>query len=274
LEFLAETSIKGIAINGATGEFCATRDVELPQLLQVARRILPGHQIFCGIGSATLQGTLARGRVAMHHGADALLLPMPYFFPYRQDDVSAFVSEVASELDFPILLYNLPQFTTGLDADTVLSLFEKHTNIVGIKDSSGSLKIMRAMTQAGSKKARLIGNDSVLCEALKEGVCDGAVSGVACVLPELMTSIVEHSDVAFTELGSLLEEFIAHISVLPTPWGLQVTSASRGLGVGAQALPLSPQRKTEIAELKEWFEQWIRSTAVARVIPGVRRTAK
>lgn len=267
LEFLARSSIRGVAINGATGEFCAMSDPELPELLQAARRILSEHQILCGIGSATLHGTLARGRIAMRHGADALLLPIPYFFPYRQDDVSAFVSGVAGELDFPILLYNLPQFTTGLSADTVLSLFQKHKNLVGIKDSSGSLEIMRTLTKAGLNQARLVGNDSVLCDALEEGVCDGAVSGVACVLPELMTALVErHRGAALTDLRLLLDSFIARISALPTPWGLQVTSALRGLGTGAHALPLSPQRRTEIKELKNWFERWIQSPEMKTII--------
>ena len=275
LSFLAETSLKGVAINGATGEFCATSNTELPELLQTAKQLLPGRQILCGIGTATLQGTLARGRLAIRHGADTLLLPSPYFFPYRQDDVSEFISSVASELDCPILLYNLPQFTTELNVETVLNLFEKHANIVGIKDSSGSLDIVRAMTHAGSNRARLIGNDSALCEALKEGVCDGVVSGVACVLPELMTALVEQDcETGLIDLRLLLEAFIARISILPTPWGLQVTSALRGLGVGAHALPLSYQRSIEITELKNWFGPWVQSAEMSQIIVNSSKYCK
>ena len=56
---------------------------------------------------------------------------------------------------------------------------------LGIKDSSGSLDTVRMLTAEGWG-LRLIGNDEVLGKALEERVLDGVVSGVACVLPELI----------------------------------------------------------------------------------------
>jgi 4-hydroxy-tetrahydrodipicolinate synthase len=199
-----------------------------------------------------------RARVAQLAGADAALLPMPNFFPYRDDDLSAYVSAVASSVELPILLYNLPQFTSGLHVDTVLALFAKHSNIVGIKDSSGSLDIVRAITAAGLKHARLIGNDSALSPALTENVCDGVVSGVACTLPELMSSLFTtggHGH-AFETKSRLLNEFIDHLGPLPTPWGLKVTSAVRGFTRESYPFPLSQKRELEVADLRSWFRTW------------------
>jgi Dihydrodipicolinate synthase/N-acetylneuraminate lyase len=251
-------SLRGYAINGATGEFTIVSDTDVDVLVRVARQEAPEAEILCGIGAGDLRLTVRRAHVAQLAGAHAALLPMPNFFPYRQDDLAAYISAVASSVELPILLYNLPQFTSGLHVDTVLSLFAKHSNIVGIKDSSGSLDIVRAITAAGLKHARLIGNDSALPPALTEGVCDGVVSGVACTLPELMSSLFAtggHGD-GFETKSRLLNEFIDHLGPLPTPWGLKVASAVRHFTNESYPFPLSSKREVEVAELREWFRTW------------------
>jgi 4-hydroxy-tetrahydrodipicolinate synthase len=255
-------SLRGYAINGATGEFTIVSDPELDGLVRVARREAPEAQILCGIGAGDLRLTLRRARVAQLAGAHAALLPMPNFFPYREDDLAAYISAVASSVELPILLYNLPQFTSGLHVDTVLSLFAKHSNIVGIKDSSGSLDIVRAMTAAGLTHARLIGNDSALSAALQKNVCDGVVSGVACALPELMSSLFATGGLgnAFETKSHLLNEFIDHLGPLPTPWGLKVTSAVRHFTHESYPFPLSATREAEVTELREWFKGWYKQT--------------
>lgn len=255
---LSRFNLRGYAINGATGEFTIVSDAEVDGLVRVTRQEAPQAEILCGVGAGDLRLTVRRARVAQLAGADAALLPMPNFFPYRDDDLSAYVSAVASSVELPILLYNLPQFTSGLHVDTVLSLFAKHSNIVGIKDSSGSLDIVRAITAAGLKHARLIGNDSALSPALTENVCDGVVSGVACTLPELMSSLFTtggHGH-AFETKSRLLNEFIDHLGPLPTPWGLKVTSAVRGFTRESYPFPLSQKRELEVADLRSWFKTW------------------
>lgn len=259
---LNKNALTGYAINGATGEFTICSAQELERLLAETRDEAPQAQILCGIGANDLHGTVRLGRLAAAAGAKAALLPMPAFFPYRQDDLYAFASAVASEVDLPVLLYNLPQFTSGLHVETVLSLLSEHPNIIGIKDSSGSLDIVRAMTKAGLPSARLIGNDAALAAALDENVCDGVISGVACTLPELMTTLfTSHGDPAlFTNSHKLLDEFIEQLGGMPTPWGLKVTSAARGYTRDTYPLPLSDQRRKEVARLRSWFLGWYKQT--------------
>lgn len=258
---LGKTRLAGYAINGATGEFTLSSDADLELLTRTTRSDAPGAQILCGIGTADVSLTIRKGRIAQAAGADAALLPMPCFFPYRQDDLAAYISAVADAVELPILLYNLPQFTSGLNTDTVLALFAKHRNIAGIKDSSGSLDIVRAMTSAGLPHARLIGNDSALCEALTEKVCDGVVSGVACTLPELMSTLFVATDTDdFSSKRALLEQFIEQLSALPTPWGLKVTSAIRGFTQEGYPFPLSTEREAEASRLRTWFSGWYQQT--------------
>ena len=88
LEFLGAAGVDGVALNGATGEFCLTTVDELRRILAVASTVLGRRAgIVCGIGAPGLQGCVERGTLAMEAGARGLLLPMPYFFPYEQDDL-------------------------------------------------------------------------------------------------------------------------------------------------------------------------------------------
>lgn len=116
------------------------------------------------MGASDVRLTVQRAHIAQLAGRRTVASHAS-LLPYRQDDLATYISAVASSVKLPILLYNLPQFTSSLHVEAVLSLFAKHSNIVGIKDSSRSLEIVRAMTAAGLPHARLIGNDSALSPA-------------------------------------------------------------------------------------------------------------
>ncbi|MEO6818007.1 MAG: dihydrodipicolinate synthase family protein [Edaphobacter sp.] len=150
-----------------------------------------------------------------------MLLPMPYFFRYGQQDLESYCREVASNTSLPILLYHLPQFTSGLRKEIVRRLILEVPNIIGIKDSGGSLDILGYLTESGVKASRIVGNDSVLAASLLDGVCHGVVSGVACVLPELVTAQYHLSPTAnaaaFQKISALLNEVIEQLNRLPTP---------------------------------------------------------
>jgi 4-hydroxy-tetrahydrodipicolinate synthase len=256
LEFLAAGSVPRVVINGATGEYPCSTPRELARLLSIARQSTAGAEMFCGIGAPSLAGCLELGRAALDGGASTLLLPMPYFFPYAQDDLEAFCTAVACSLNAPMLLYNLPRFTTPIEGETVGRLIAAVPNIIGIKDSSGSLTILRSLPS--SDVTRLVGDDSALVQALNENVCDGVVSGVAGVLPELISFLYHQRESAdYARADALLREFIAHLSVFPVPWGLKLAAECRGLACAAFQQPLSSTRQRQAAEFRAWFSPWL-----------------
>jgi 4-hydroxy-tetrahydrodipicolinate synthase len=261
LEFLLGKGIAGFAINGATGEFGITSEQEFERLMAAAAQTLKGRATFlAGIGSGSSITSIHLGNIASSAGAAGLLLPMPCFFPYSQDDLKAFSCGVAKEADAPVLLYNLPQFTSGLNPQTSLELIRESEAIVGIKDSSGSLDTLRMLTDAAIGARRIVGNDEVLAQALKENLLDGVVSGVACVLPELIGRIysvgmVDSGSLEFGELAAALTAAIDELRPLPTPWGLKMIAESRGLLKATYPMPLSPERETQKTALLRWFEQ-------------------
>jgi 4-hydroxy-tetrahydrodipicolinate synthase len=271
LEFLLSKGIQGFALNGATSEYCLTTPDDLKVILAIAKDTLTNRaEYICGVGAAGLRGAVELGQLALAGGAAGLLLPMPYFFPYSQDDLSQFCSDFAKLVPLPILLYNLPQFTSGLEASTVLNLIRQCNNIVGIKDSSGSLDILRSLTESGLECNRVVGNDSALAPALREGLCDGVVSGVACVLPEIMKAMFAFvpDSSEFKHTSELLDAFIDQVNIFPTPWGLKWISESRNITPATFSQPVSKSRAAESEKMVQWFESW-KTAAVDSVIGSV-----
>jgi 4-hydroxy-tetrahydrodipicolinate synthase len=268
VEFLIERGIRGFVVNGATGEFPLTTAEELRRVLGLLSKILQGRAEFaCGIGAAGIHRSLENAKMAIDAGAKALLLPMPYFFPYEQEDLSVFCRELAMKLPAPILLYNLPKFTTGLESATVRSLIAECPNIVGIKDSSGSLDILQDLTGVGIDACRMVGSDAVLAEALERGLCDGVISGVACVLPELILSIYGQASlpdhVGFRQSAHALEEFLRWAGGFPVPWALKFIAESRGIIPAVFSQPLSAQRQQQARAMQKWFRSWRSTVAIA-----------
>ena len=259
--FLADKGVSGFVLNGATGEYCLTSEADLAQTLRTAREAL-GTQVtlLAGIGGANDLQTLRLLDVAEKEGANGVLLPMPHYFPYAQQDLSAFVGSIATEASIPMLLYNLPSFTSPLEPMTSASLIREFNQVVGIKDSSGQLDTVRLLTAELPDANRVIGNDEALYEALYQQVCDGVVSGVACVLPELMLALYHAAETSpgsaeSLRLRELLDGFIAWLTRFPVPWGLKIIAEERGFGTAIFPMPLSSQRAEDRRLFIEWFAQ-------------------
>ena len=273
LEFLIKAGVKGFAINGATGEFCLTTEYEFQLLTEIVADVVKNRvAVFAGIGGAGTTDVLRRGRIAMKSGVNAVLLPMPYFFPYAQDDLVAFSTKVAGELDLPVLLYNLPQFTSGLEPRTSLELIQRFENIVGIKDSSGSLETLRLLSEEAPEACRIIGNDGALAGALRENLADAVISGVACVFPELISQIFAAGNAdphcpVWGGMVTILDSLIAQLDTMPTPWGIKIMAEARGIAGASFPLPLSERRKRLAQELSTWFMQNERVLSVTRIDP-------
>ena len=86
--------------------------------------------------------TIALCQLAAEAGADVALVLPPHHYRSRMDAASlrAHYLAVADASPIPVMIYNMPGNTAGLDldAETVITL-SAHPNIIGMKDSSGNV---------------------------------------------------------------------------------------------------------------------------------------
>ena len=271
VDFLVEAGVSGICIAGATGEYPHFETADRKAIIRRAAERLPRDcALLVGIGAPSMRHVVELGEAALAAGSRALLLPMPMFFRYEQQDLEAFSARVSDTLRAPCLLYDLPGFTNGLAPATVLNLLRTAEFIVGIKDSSGEVEHLTAFAQAraGHPWSLLVGDDRVLDAGLRAG-WDGGISGVAGFCPELLVAIYQSFvDTQLDEaarLQGLLDELISHIAPFPTPWGIRIGLAARGIPTGPLPLPVTPTRQQQIAEFGDWLPEWLSRTGLVLV---------
>jgi len=262
IEYLSGAGVAGIALLGSTGEFPHYDLSERVRLitLGVKRSRVP---IIAGVGHSSLDGVLTLARDAAAAGAAAVLLMPPYFFRYSQEEVKEFCLRFAAEFKepVPILLYNIPFFTTGMTCETALELLATGL-FAGIKDSSGDFGYFERFQAARAETpfTLLVGNDVIFTRARSAGA-DGVVSGVACAVPELILgldrAIAAGAAQQVERLEARLQEFISQIDRFPVPLGIREALAVRGLKVGPPAVPLGPQAQRELEAFREWFKDWL-----------------
>lgn len=262
LDLLLGAGVDGVCLGGATAEFPHATRLERSRLIAHAAGRLGGAALVVGIGAAAPTDVIPLGRAALDTGARAVLLSMPLFFRYSQEDLETFCRETAAALAGPVLLYDLPSFTTPLSTETVLRLLSDAPHVIGIKDSSGQAD--RIARLAGERRGRpwrlLVGDDNLLTEALASG-WDGCISGIAGAFPELMVALTQaaraRDHVTRDDLLPLLRELFVQAGVFPTPWAIRIGLEARGIPVGPLPLPLSPTRRAQQTAFVAWLPTWL-----------------
>lgn len=259
LEMLLAAGINGICLAGSTGEFVRLEMAARRRLLDAALEMVAGRVpvVHC-VGHASLSGTLAL--LGHNAGVAAALVCPPYYFPYAQAEVAAFYRRVVAVSEIPILIYNIPQFTTGLEPSTACELLGTGV-CAGIKDSSGDLGMLEALAAQRRRSPFMFfcGADQCLVRALESGA-DGALSGVAACVPELLVALyraVRAGDRdAVARFDALLAELSRWLDLFPPPVGIRLTLEARGIPVGPHAVPLATETEERARQFRHWLEEW------------------
>jgi 4-hydroxy-2-oxoglutarate aldolase len=143
-------------------------------------------QVLAGTGANATRETIALCRLAAEAGADVALVIPPHHYRSQMTGLAlrGHYLAVADTSPIPVMLYNMPGNTAGidLDAETVIAL-SAHPNIIGLKDSGGNVAKL-AEVVAGSRDgfAVLAGSAGFLLPALVVGA-RGAVAALANIAP-------------------------------------------------------------------------------------------
>jgi dihydrodipicolinate synthase/N-acetylneuraminate lyase len=138
----SRTPIAGMVVLGSTGEAVMLSEAEQREVLRVAAEVgAPEKVLIAGVGLESAIETLRLAEYAAMLEYDAALVRTPHYYrpQMKPENLLAFYRFVADRSPLPVLLYSVPPFTAyDLPAEIVAELAE-HPNIIGIKESSGSV---------------------------------------------------------------------------------------------------------------------------------------
>ncbi|MGC8661864.1 MAG: dihydrodipicolinate synthase family protein [Nitrososphaeria archaeon] len=176
MEFLKKIGVSAAFPMGSTGLFpLFNKENHIRAIELVIKHALPGTKVLAGAGRNDIDETLEVAKSAADAGADAIVIVTPFYIKMSQDSVLNYYSTIAGKVNSKIIAYNIPQFTgNSVSAETLARLIKEHSNIIGVKDSSGDLRSTQkyiAMLPSGSYIYQ--GQDDLLLPSMALGVSGG-----------------------------------------------------------------------------------------------------
>ena len=184
----------GIVSVGTTGE-SATLSIEehlevIKKTVEYASGKIP---IIAGTGANSTQEAVDLTRESQALGADYSLLVTPYYNKPTQAGLIKHYEKIASEIDLPQILYNVPTRTACDLIPTSVDVLAKIPNIVGIKEAVDETKRINALIEVSKKHEAFSiysGDDPTFYNSLTLGT-SGVISVAANIIPRSISKICE-----------------------------------------------------------------------------------
>lgn len=253
--YLSASGLSGLVVLGTNAETFLLTQSERKALIETARKASgPSFPIMAGVSGHSTKQVLEYIADAHEAGADyALLLPPAYFGKQTTSEViDSFFDDVAKNSPLPIVLYNMPGVSSGIDLSsaTIVNLAKRHHNIVGVKLTCGSVaKITRLTAELPSDRFAVYGGQSdFLLGGLASGAA-GTIARFANVFPKTIVRIYDlyrdgrieeafklHQTAALAEQGC--KDGIATVKYAAS----RNTAKAAGIDAGLALDQLSPRR--------------------------------
>lgn len=128
---------------GGTGEFFSLAPAEVPEVVRAAKAAAGKTAIVSGCGYGT-EMAIEIARAAEKAGADGILLLPHYLIDAPQEGLLAHAKRVCQSVGIGVMVYN--RDNAILQADTVARLCDACPNLIGFKDGTGDIGLVRQVT--------------------------------------------------------------------------------------------------------------------------------
>lgn len=251
--------LRGVVLFGSTGEGLLVDVDEKVRLTGGARELVEdGQLLLCGTGAESTRATIAQTRAVADAGADAVLVQPPSF--YRPLMTPAALRDhylaVAEASPVPVLLYQVPPQFSGVELEPgLVHELARHPNVVGLKDSSGDLRILGALIDACGRDAHVLaGSGAVLYAALEMGAV-GGILGVSLLMPAQCAALCRaFAEGRLADAGRLQEAIAplhkAVVAAMGVP-GVKAALDVIGMHGGLPRPPIQPLRSRDSGRLAD-----------------------
>ena len=261
IEYQIDNGADFLCILATTGETpCLTID-EKNKITELVKQTVNGRipiLKYCG-GNNTV-AVVDEIKNSDWSGINGILSICPYYNKPSQEGLFQHFKAISEVSPLPIVLYNVPGRTgVNLKAETTVRLANHCSNIVGIKEASGSLEQMDEIIKNKPAQFDVISGDDSLAFSMIASGAAGVISVIGNALPKEFSRMIrlefngEYEPARrihhmFTELYSLL-------FVEGNPAGVKALLSDMGYIENVLRLPLVPttiKTKQKMAEvLKE-----------------------
>ena len=187
IEWQIQSGIDGLFPCGSTGESAtlshAEHDSVVRLTIEQARKRVP---VLAGTGSNSTAEAIRLTAAAREMGADGAVLLSPYYNKPTQDGIFRHYKAIATSVDLPLFVYNIPGRTASNIAPETFARLSEIKNIVGVKEASASMdQSSDILKLCGDRLAIFSGDDALTIPLIALGA-KGVMSTCSNVAPREM----------------------------------------------------------------------------------------
>lgn len=255
LDFLAVHGLDGILALGTTGEGVLLTVAERQRLTELFLDAARGRlQVAVHCGAQSTAETVALAEHAAQHGADAVAVIGPPYFPLDEDELLAHF-EAAARACAPLRFY-VYEFAArsgyAIPLPVLARLRERAPNLAGLKVSDSPWEKVAPYLIEGLDV--FIGAEALIAQGLAAGAA-GSVSGLAGSFPDAVVPLVRDPSPERSERVGALR---AELQRLPFHAASKTALGLRGVPVGPDVRPpLRGLRDDEHAAVERLVAGWL-----------------
>jgi 5-dehydro-4-deoxyglucarate dehydratase len=154
VEWLSSYEAAALFAAGGTGEMFSLSPDEIPRIVKAAKEAAGKTPIVSGCGYGTeVAVSIAKG--AEKAGADGILLLPHYLIDAPQEGMYAHVKAVCQSIGIGVMVYN--RDNSILQPHTLAKLCDECPNLIGFKDGSGDIALVRQITATMGDRLTYLG---------------------------------------------------------------------------------------------------------------------
>ncbi|QNM07055.1 dihydrodipicolinate synthase family protein [Qiania dongpingensis] len=192
VDFLIEKGINCLYPLGTTGEMMLMNNEERKLVAEtVVKQCDHRIPVFIHVGAMKTKDACELARHACEIGADGIGAVSPAFYGATDVSIYEYYAAISKSVpeDFPIYLYNIPQCSSNdLPVAVADKLAREFKNIIGIKYSFADMCRTLEYQKVNDGNFSVLHGCDKLINALMAMGCDGVVSGVSSVYPEIFVA--------------------------------------------------------------------------------------
>lgn len=252
--------LAGYLVLGSNSETVyLTEDEKLELIKLTVENKKDGKLVMVGTGMESTRATIELTNKAAELGADCALILTPYYYAGKMTDEALikYFEEVADNVKIPILIYNVTKFTHINISPKAVGILAKHPNIIGMKDSSGSIPQLVQFKAAVQNQEfnLLVGTASAWYPALTMGIESSIMALVNCCPRECIDIQTEFEKGNYDKSREIYERVFPVNSAVTGAYGIAGLKYAcdllgfRGGLVRKPMLQLSENEKNQLREI-------------------------
>lgn len=262
---LARNGLKGVFINGSSGEGYLLTEEERMRLAEAWMQAVPeGFKVIVHVGSTCVKSSrrlAAHARQIGAWGIGAMATPFPRIG--RVEELVKYCEEIASGApNLPFYYYHIPAFNNAYLSmyDFLQAVDGRIPQFAGIKYTFESLyEYNRCRRYRNGKYDMLHGQDETILPCLAMGGAQGGIGGTTNYNGRVLTGIIEAWEAGDLDKARELQEFAQDVIDVICHFRGNIVGGKRimkliGLDLGPNRTPFRNMTDEEEARMKQELE--------------------